>query len=78
MTTEVAATSPLVIAATANRRVLGCLNQYAFGLSIHFADEPHTDLLESELWLSENISSAIRYSAPREVAMELLARRVRQ
>ena len=78
VTTEVAATSPLVIAATANRRVLGCLNQYAFELSIHFADEPHTDLLERELWLSENISSAIRYSAPREVAMELLARRVRQ
>jgi len=78
VTTEVAATSPLVIAATANRRVLGCLNQFAFELSIHFSDEPHTGLLERELWLSENISSAIRYSVPREVALELLATRRHQ
>ena len=78
ITTELNATSPLVIAATANRRVLGCLNQYAFELSIHFSQEPHASLLERELWLSENISSAIRYSAPREVALELLAERSRQ
>ena len=71
--TELAATSPLVIAATASRRVLGCLNQYAFELSIHLRDEPHTSLLRRELWLSENISSAIHYSAPREVAQELLS-----
>jgi hypothetical protein len=73
VTTEVAATSPLVVAATASRRVLGCLNQYAFELSIHMADEPHSGLLRRELWLSENISSAIHYSAPREVAQELLS-----
>ena len=75
ITTELNATSPLVIAATANRRVLGCLNQYAFELSIHLTDEPHTCLVRRELWLSENISSAIQYSAPREVAMDLLAGR---
>jgi len=73
VTTEVAATSPVVIASTANRRVLGCLNQFAFELSMHFSDEPHTGLLERELWLSENISSTIRYRVPREVALELLA-----
>jgi len=78
VTTEVAATSPLVIARTANRRVLGCLKQFAFELSIHFSDEPHTGLLERELWLSENISSAIRYSVPREVALGLLATRMHQ
>ena len=71
--TEVAETSPVVIASTANRRVLGCLNQFAFELSMHFSDQPHTGLLERELWLSENISSTIRYSVPREVALELLA-----
>jgi hypothetical protein len=49
--TEVAATSPLVVAATASRRVLGCLNQYAFELSIHLSDEPHSGLLRRELWL---------------------------
>jgi hypothetical protein len=71
--TEVAAISPLVVATTASRRVLGCLNQYAFELSIHLSDEPHSSLLRRELWLSENISSAIHYSAPREVAQELLS-----
>lgn len=72
---EIAATSPLLIASTANRRVLGCLNQYAFELSVHFEQEPYAPLLERELWLSENISSTIRYAAPREVALELLAAR---
>src|SRR5207244_3248594 len=78
VTTEVTAMSPLVIAATANRRVLGCLNQYAFELSIHFSGEPYSTLLERELWLSENISSAIRYSEPRELAFELLGARGQQ
>jgi len=78
VTAEVAATSPLVIAATANRRVLGCLNQYAFELSIHFSDKPYSTLLERELWLSGNISSAIRYGEPRELALELLATRKHQ
>jgi len=78
VTTEVITMSPLAIAATANRQVLGCLNQYAFELSIHFSDDPHCSLLQRELWLSENISSAIRYSAPREVALELLAARGQQ
>jgi hypothetical protein len=71
--------SPLVIAATANRQILGCLNQFAFELSCHLNDRPDATLLEQELWLSENISSAIRYSVPRDLAMELLAsRNVRQ
>jgi hypothetical protein len=73
VTTEVAATAPLVIASTANRRVLGCLNQYAFELSVHFSDEPYSSLLEREVWLSGNISSTIRYSEPRELALGLLA-----
>jgi hypothetical protein len=70
---EVKSMSPLPVALTANRRVLGCLNQYAFELSVHFQHEPHVSLLDRMLWLSENISSAIRYSDPREVALELLA-----
>jgi len=78
VTTEVARMSPLVITATANRRVLGCLNQYAFELSMHFSDEPYSSLLERELWLSENISSTIRYSEPRELALELLGARGHQ
>jgi hypothetical protein len=72
---EQSLTAPLTIAATANRQVLGCLNQYAFELSMHCEDHPGATLLERELWLSENISSAIRYNAPRELALDLLAAR---
>jgi hypothetical protein len=72
---ELSLMTPVTIAATANRQVLGCLNQYAFELSVHCEDDPDATLLERELWLSENISSAIRYSAPRELALDLLAAR---
>ena len=65
--------SPLTDATTTSRKVLGCLNQYAFELEIDFQYNPHRTLLERELWLSENISSAIRYSHPRDLALELLA-----
>jgi hypothetical protein len=75
---EVASMSPLVTAATANRQILGCLNQFAFELSAHFSDEPHKTLLERELWLSDSISSAIRYSVPRDLTIELLATRNKQ
>jgi len=78
VTAEVSSMSPLLIAATANRRILGCLNQFAFELSVHFNAEPRATLLERELWLSENISSAIRYSVPRELTRELLATRGKQ
>ena len=70
---ELTAMSPLAVAATASRKVLGCLNQYAFELEIDFQYNPHRTLLERELWLSENISSAIRYCHPRDLALEILA-----
>ncbi len=70
---ELAAMSPLIVAATASRKVLGCLNQYAFELEVDFHYHPNRTLLEREVWLSENISSAIRYSYPRDLALELLA-----
>ena len=75
---ELQAMSPLDIAATASRKVLGCLNQYAFELEADFHYNPRRTLLERERWLSENISSAIRYSHPRELALELLAAGVKQ
>jgi Domain of unknown function (DUF6933) len=70
---ELTAKSPLTVATTASRKVLGCLNQYAFELEVDFHYNPDRTLLERELWLSENISSAIRYSHPRDLALELLA-----
>lgn len=70
---ELTAMSPLTVATTASRKVLGCLNQYAFELEVDFHYNPGRTLLERELWLSDNISSAIRYSHPRDLALELLA-----
>jgi uncharacterized protein DUF6933 len=75
---ELQATSPLTIAATASRKVLGCLNQYAFELEADFHYNPRRTLLARELWLSESISSAIRYGDPRELALELLAAGAKQ
>ena len=54
------------------RNVPGCLNQYAFELEIDFQYNPHRTLLERELWLPGNISSANRYSHPRDLALEFL------
>ena len=62
---ELTAMSPLAIAATANRQVLGCLNQYMFELEVDFEYNSQRSLLERELWLSQNISSTIRYAEPR-------------
>ena len=78
VTAEVTLMSPLTITPTANRQIVGCLNQFAFELSVHFSYEPHATLLDHELWLSDNISSAIRYSVPRDLAIELLATRYTQ
>lgn len=70
---EVAATVPMAVAATANRKVLGCLNQYAFELECFREDEPAANILDCELWLSQNISSAIKYRHPSDLTLELLA-----
>jgi hypothetical protein len=75
---EVASMSPLAVAATGSRQLLGCLTQYAFELSVHFEDAPQASLMDRQLWLSENISSTIRYSVPHELARELLAARGKQ
>jgi hypothetical protein len=72
---EITAMSPVAIAATSSRRLLGCLNQSAWELSLHFHHEPQATLIERQLWLSENISSVIRYSDPATLARELLKTR---
>jgi hypothetical protein len=70
---EIAAMTPLAIAPTASRQVLGCLNRFAFELEVEFEYYPERSLPERELWLAENISTLTGYSYPREVAAELLA-----
>jgi hypothetical protein len=69
---EIAATVPMSVAATANRKVLGCLNQYVFELECFREEEPDANILDCELWLAENTSSAIKYRHPSALALELL------
>jgi hypothetical protein len=75
---ELTAMQPIVIAATGNRQLLGCLNQFAFELSAHCESHPNASVLDRELWRSENISSAIGYNVPRDLCVELLATNGRQ
>ena len=75
---EIEAMAGMSIAATANRRVLGVLNQFAFELEIDFSYNPERSLLEREIGLSQDMSSAIGYRHPRDVAIELLAGTGRQ
>lgn len=56
---------------TANRRVLGCLNQAAFALSVDFEWAPDKYLGDHEIFLSQLIYSVTQYRRPCELAREL-------
>jgi hypothetical protein len=72
---ELEATVPLVVAKTASRKVLGCLNQFVFALEVDVSyNQTHT-LRQRELWLSQYVSSTIGFNHPRDLALELLATR---
>jgi hypothetical protein len=58
---------------TANRSVLGCLNEAMFALSLEFENPRFSSIPELEDYFSENIYSATQYQPPRELAVELLA-----
>lgn len=73
VTREIDAMTPLAIAPTASRQVLGVLNRFVFELEVDFDYRPERSLPERELWLSEDISTVTGYKYPREVAAELLA-----
>jgi hypothetical protein len=61
----------LQIGATANRRVLGCMNDAAFMLP-HLAEGgQYSSIEELEMYFAENIYSTTGYRRPREVALEL-------
>ena len=75
ITWELESMTPLVVSKTASRKVLGCLNQFAFALDVDARYNPTHTLRQRELWLSQYISSAIGYNHPRDLALELLAAR---
>jgi hypothetical protein len=59
------------IGATANRRVLGCMNDAAFTLPHLAGDGQYSSIEKLEMYFAENIYSTSGYRRPREVALEL-------
>ncbi len=68
---ERAAMSDIAIGPTANRRVLGCLNEAAFALLGEFDSMHERWLGDHELYLSQFIYSTTQYWPPHELAQEL-------
>lgn len=56
---------------TANRKVLGCLNEAAFALSYELENPRFSSIAEIEDHLSDYIYSPTGYRRPRELALEL-------
>ncbi|HUF82379.1 MAG TPA: hypothetical protein VMN03_14680 [Burkholderiales bacterium] len=69
---EMLAMSELRFAATANRRVLGCLREATFALELELKHPRYSSLTEIEDFLGTNIYSTTEYRRPRELALELL------
>ena len=58
---------------TANRKVLGCLNEAALVISYEFENPRFSSIAELEDHCSDYIYSATGYRQPRELAQELFA-----
>ena len=56
---------------TANRRVLGCMNEAAFTLRYLVEDGRHSSIEDLEMYFAENIYSTTGHRRPRELALEL-------
>lgn len=63
------------IGKTANRRVLGSLNDLAFQLEIGMLDFPDRTLLAQSLWLAETPLKVIDYGAPNQATRAAFAAR---
>jgi len=68
---EARAMSDLAFGPTASRKILGCLREAAFGLSVELGLGRLSSIAELEVRLSENIYSTTGYRRPRELALEL-------
>ena len=72
---EVNASSPVLFAATANRVLLGALNDFAWNAEVHFRHDPgprEPNPLDVALRLARMPSKPIGYSSPDRVTLELL------
>jgi len=58
---------------TANRKVLGCLNEAMFALSLEFENPRFSSIPELEDYFSKYIYRTTQYQPPRELALELFA-----
>lgn len=61
------------IGKTANRRVLGSLNDLAFQLEVGLRDSPDRALLAQSLWLARTPLKVIDYGAPDQATLAAFA-----
>ena len=72
VTAEVAGMSEVSVAKTANRSVVGTMNEFAFLAEVYREYRETTDLLVLSMRLAETPCSAIKYSAPSEMIKDVL------
>jgi len=60
------------IGRTANRRVLGCLNELALGAHYDLGQQPEMDLLTLAMEVAETPYSALQNASPKEATLDLL------
>ena len=70
---EYAAMRSWVVGKTANRRVLGSLNDLAFQLEAALRNFPDRTLLEHSLWLAKTPLKVIDYGAPDQATLAAFA-----
>ena len=68
---EARAMSEFAFGPTASRRLLGCLREAVFALSLELERPEFSSLTDVEDWFSEFIYSTTKYRQPRELAREL-------
>jgi hypothetical protein len=70
---EVDAMRDVGFAATANRRVLGCLNEATQMMRLLRVDDHPRSLFDAELYLADTLYSTIGYRHPRDLVREALS-----
>ena len=70
---EARAMADVAFGPTANRRVLGCLNEAANVVSLELESGRRTSTTDLELFLSENIYALTGYREPRQLVLDLFA-----
>jgi hypothetical protein len=69
---EARETEQIALGTTANRRILGSLNEFAFLARATLDDHPHIDLVALAVELADTPCSPLNYETPRSVSLALL------